>query len=199
MTSGKAFPREVSAAILVGGLSRRLGLDKVLLEFEGRPLIQRSVDLLSSLFEHVHVIGHHRPEFLDLGIETIEDLIPEKGALGGLYTAVESSPAPEVFVMAADMPFVSQPLIEKVVGHMGRADAVIPRGPRGFEPLCALYSTTCAAPMREAIDGGTFKIMAALEGLNVLTPDISVNEGEQNPFANINYPQDWERIAGKRE
>lgn len=190
MTSGRTFPREVSAAILVGGMSKRLGQDKVLLEFDGEPLIQRSVTLLTSMFEDVLVIGHHRPEFDDLGIEVIEDIIPGKGALGGLYTAVESSTTPAVFVMAADMPFVSRPVIDKVLQLEGQADAIIPRGPRGFEPLCALYSKSCATPMKSAIDGGIFKIMATLEGLNVLTPKVTVENGEQDPFANINYPQD---------
>jgi molybdopterin-guanine dinucleotide biosynthesis protein A len=196
MTSGSVFLRDVSAAILVGGLSKRLGQDKVLLEFDGQPLIYRSVTLLTSLFENVLVIGHHRPEFHDLGIRVIEDIVPEKGALGGLYTAVESSPTPAVFVVAADMPFVTQPLIEEVLQFQGQADAVIPRGPRGFEPLCALYSKSCAVPMKDAIDGGTFKIMAALEGLNIITPEITVAEGDQNPFANINYPQDISIIEG---
>jgi molybdopterin-guanine dinucleotide biosynthesis protein A len=196
MPSGRTFPREVSAAILVGGLSKRLGRDKVLLEFDGQPLIHRSVTLLSSLFENVLVIGHHRPEFDDLGIRVIEDIVPEKGALGGLYTAVENSTTSAVFVMAADMPFVTRPVIDKVLQLLGQADAVIPRGPRGFEPLCALYSKSCATPMKDAIEGGTFKIMAALEGLNIVTPEITVANGEQDPFANINYPEDVDLIDG---
>jgi molybdopterin-guanine dinucleotide biosynthesis protein A len=199
MTSGSTFSRGISAAVLVGGLSKRLGRDKVLLEFDGQTLIHRSVTLLTSLFENVFVIGHHRPEFDELGIRVIEDIVPEKGALGGLYTAVENSPTPSVFVVAADMPFVTQTIIDKVLQFQGQADAVIPRGPRGFEPLCALYSRNCATPMKDAIEGGTFKIMAALEGLNIVTPEITIENGEQDPFANINYPKDVAVITGKRE
>ncbi len=167
----------------------------MLLECDGQLLIKRSVTLLSSLFAKVFVIGHHRSEFDHLGIKTIEDLIPGKGALGGLYTAIMNAGTPAVFVMAADMPFVSPSLIEHVIGLRGEADAVIPRGPRGFEPLCALYSDSCAVPMKKAIDRDSFKIMAALEGLNVLTPEISVEEGGKDPFANINYPEDIQLLA----
>ncbi len=188
MTLGGTFPRELSAAVLVGGQSKRLGLDKVLLEYDGQLLIRRSVTLLSSLFAKVLVIGHQRPEFDHLGIKTIEDLIPGKGALGGLYTAIMAAGTPAVFVMAADMPFVFPSLINRVVELRGDADAVIPKGPRGFEPLCALYSNSCADPMKRAIDRDSFKIMAALEVLKVLNPEISVEEGGKDPFAKINYP-----------
>ena len=185
MTLGGTFPKEVSAAILVGGQSRRLGRDKVLLEYDGQLLIKRSVLLLSSLFTEVFVIGHHRSEFDHLGIKTIEDLIPGKGALGGLYTAIMNAGSPAIFVMAADMPFVSPSLINRVIELRSDADAVIPKGPKGFEPLCALYSDSCAEPMKRAIDRDSFKIMAALEGLKILTPEISVEEGGKDPFANM--------------
>lgn len=197
MISGRTFPRGISAAILVGGLSKRLGRDKVLLKFEGEPLIRRSVNLLTTLFGKVQIIGHHRPEFAELGVEVIEDIYPGKGSLGGLYTAVESCTSEAVFVQAADMPFVNRALIEQLLQHEGQADAVIPRGPRGFEPLCALYSRSCSDPMKRAIEDGTFKIMAALGDLTVLHPEIKVEKGEQDPFANINFPEDWERLEGR--
>ncbi|MDF1536238.1 MAG: molybdenum cofactor guanylyltransferase [bacterium] len=195
MTPGVPFPGEVGAAVLVGGQSSRFGRDKVLLEVDGEPLVKRSITLLSSLFSDVLVIGHDRPEFHILGIRAIEDLIPGKGSLGGLYTAVMTAGTPAVFVMAADMPFVSASLIDQVVRMRGGVDAVIPRGPTGFEPLCALYSRSCAAPMKKAIDKGSFRIMAALEGLKITNPEIMTVEGEGDPFANINTPEDWERLA----
>ena len=93
------------------------------------------------------------------------------------------------------MPFVSPSLINRIIELRGDADAVIPKGPRGFEPLCALYTDSCADPMKRAIDRDSFKIMAALENLKILTPEISVEEGGKDPFANINCPEDIQLLA----
>ena len=187
---------EVTGAILIGGQSRRLGRDKVLLSYEGKPLVLHIHRLLNGLFPRTLLIGHPRPELETHGLTCIPDLVPDKGVLGGIYTALNTAATPYVFVTGADMPFLTTSLISEILDHRGNADAVIPRGPRGFEPLCALYSKRCAVPMKNAIDGGTFKIMAALEGLNIITPEITVAEGDQNPFANINYPQDISIIEG---
>jgi len=185
---------EVTGAILIGGQSRRLGQDKVLLPFEGKPLAVHLQGLLESLFPRTLLVGHPRPELEAMGLTCIPDLVPDKGVLGGIYTALNAAATPYVFVVGADMPFLTTSLISEVLSHRHFADAVIPRGPRGFEPLCAVYSASCADTMIHSLQGGMLKIMAALDGLAVLSPEVTPGNGEQDPFANINYPEDLEAL-----
>jgi molybdopterin-guanine dinucleotide biosynthesis protein A len=83
--------------------------------------------------------GSWRPD-----LETVSDVRPGLGALGGIYTAIVAAPAPVVCV-AWDMPFVSESLIRALADGLETADAVLPQsdGRRGVEPLCAGYGPAC--------------------------------------------------------
>ena len=190
---------EVTGAILIGGQSRRLGRDKVLLHYQGKPLALHLHGILTSLFPRVLLIGHPRPELEDLGFTCLPDLVPDKGVLGGIYTALSTATTPYVFIAGADMPFLTPPLISMILGFRHSADAVIPRGPRGLEPLCAVYTKSCAEVMKENLRDGNLKIMAALENMTVLSPEISLDNGEPDPFININYPEDLEKLLTRSE
>src|SRR5689334_15225086 len=102
----------LTIAIQAGGQSSRMGEDKALKTFLGRPLIQRVVERLVSIADEI-IVTTNRPEvytFLDLRLTS--DLKPGRGALGGLYTAIASATHPMVAVVACDMPFASPTLIE---------------------------------------------------------------------------------------
>jgi molybdopterin-guanine dinucleotide biosynthesis protein A len=197
MTQPAATFEEVTGAILIGGKSRRLGRDKVLLPYDGKPLAVHLHGILNSLFPHVLLIGHPRPELKAMGLPLIPDLVPDKGVLGGIYTALSTATTPYVFIAGADMPFLTPSLISMILGYRHSADAVIPRGPRGLEPLCAVYTKSCADVMEKNLRDGTLKIMAALENMTVLSPEVSPDNGEPDPFININYPEDLEILKGR--
>ncbi len=105
----------LTVVIQAGGESRRMGQDKALLPFLGKPLIQRVIERVASLADEL-LVTTNRPEayqFLDLPL--FPDVIPGRGALGGLYTALSAASQPLVAVVACDMPFASPALL------MGRA------------------------------------------------------------------------------
>jgi molybdopterin-guanine dinucleotide biosynthesis protein A len=188
-----AFP-EVTGAILTGGTSRRLGRDKVLLPYQGKPLVLHIYSILKDLFPKIFLIGHPRPELEALGLACFPDRIPGKGALGGLYTALNIAAAKYVFVAAADMPFLTADLISGILSYRHDADAVIPKGPAGPEPLCAVYSTSCIRTIEHNLGKGSLKIISALEGLTIRFPEIEPDKGIPDPFFNINYPEDLEAL-----
>jgi molybdopterin-guanine dinucleotide biosynthesis protein A len=146
--------------------------------------------LLADLFCKVILIGHSRPELEDTGLTSVPDLIPGKGVLGGIYTALHVCKTPYVFIVAADMPFLTPSVISEVAAYRHEADAVIPTGPKGMEPLCAVYSKACIGLIKESIARNTLKITEALDDLKVLSPEIGQKDSEPDPFININYPED---------
>jgi molybdopterin-guanine dinucleotide biosynthesis protein A len=187
-------PGDIAGAILAGGRSTRFGQDKVLLLFRDKPLLAHLRGVLEPVVSEMFIVGHPRPEFELIGLRVLTDLISDAGPLGGIYTALESIGAPFVLVVAADMPFLSTPLLRRILEPAMTADAVIPRGPRGLEPLCAVYSRSCIDPIRRSLDKGDRRIVRALQGMEVLNPEILVGEDEKDPFFNINYPEDYERL-----
>lgn len=54
----------VSAALLAGGKSTRMGQDKCILKVDGIPMWRRQLGLLSSLSPEVVAVAPHRPAWL---------------------------------------------------------------------------------------------------------------------------------------
>jgi molybdopterin-guanine dinucleotide biosynthesis protein A len=126
----------LTVSIQAGGASLRMGEDKALKPFLGRPLIQRVVDRLQPIADELIVTTNRPDDYAFLGLRLLPDLKPDRGALGGLYTALASAAHPLVAVVACDMPFASPKLIQTATRIMDeeRADIVIARVSSGEEP-----------------------------------------------------------------
>ena len=130
----------VAAAILAGGKARRLGgRVKSTLVIDGVRIIDRQIAVLAKVADPIFVVAQDPSPFASLGLTIAPDEIPDRGALGGIYTAIVRSPHARTLVVAGDLPFLSTALLERLV-QPTEADVVVPRGPRGVEPLCAVYS-----------------------------------------------------------
>src|SRR5215207_1652434 len=101
-----------TVCIQAGGQSSRMGEDKALKTFLGRPLIQRVIERLSHMADELIVTTNRPDDYGFLNLRLAPDLKPDRGALGGLYTAIASAAHPIVAVVACDMPFASGELLE---------------------------------------------------------------------------------------
>ncbi len=186
----------LAAAILAGGLARRMGgLDKAALDVGGRTIGERLLAVLRELAAPVFVVGE-RARWPD-DVRVVPDEIPGAGALGGIYTAIVASPCERVLVVGCDMPFLSRGFLERLAGTEG-ADVVIPRSAHGYEPLCAVYTKACAAGIRERIAGGDLRAALRPEGVRVteIGPDVlAAYDPDGLLLANINTPHDYARIV----
>jgi molybdopterin-guanine dinucleotide biosynthesis protein A len=196
----------LTVCVQAGGASSRMGEDKALKNFLGRPLIQRVVERLTPIADELIVTTNRPDDFAFLGLRLFPDLKPGRGALGGLYTAIASASHPYVAVVACDMPFASAKLIESAVAIMNDAkvDVVIPRavaqeesGKRseGYEPLHALYRReTCLPAIEAAINADQWKVIAWFPQVNVrvLTADeIKSADPQGLAFWNVNTPEEF--------
>jgi molybdopterin-guanine dinucleotide biosynthesis protein A len=174
-----------------------MGEDKALKPFLGRPLIQRVVDRLAPAADEVIVTTNRPEDYAFLGLRLVPDLKPDRGALGGLYTAVASATQPFVAVVACDMPFASAALLEAAIRLMEQeeADVVIARSDEGYEPFHALYRRgTCLPAIEAAIDADHWKVIAWFPHVKVRI--LSVEEVQQlDPsglaFWNVNTPEEF--------
>jgi molybdenum cofactor guanylyltransferase len=189
----------LTLVIQAGGESRRMGQDKALMPFLGRPLISRVIERLAPLADEI-LVTTNRPEsyrFLDLPLQP--DLIPGRGALGGLYTAVASAKHPLVAVAACDMPFASQELfaLERDLLEAEAADVVIPPSEEGhgYDPLHAVYRReTCLPAIQSAIAAEEWKLIAWFPQVKVrtLTPEeMKRCDPSGLAFWNLNTPADF--------
>jgi len=126
----------VSAALLLGGASSRMGADKAQLEIDGEPVAARLAARLGALCEEVLLVGGSPPAAARG--RRVPDPDGPRSALRGLVGALEASAAERVLVVATDLLGVTPDLLLALVAAP-EADVVAPRTAGGPEPLCALY------------------------------------------------------------
>jgi molybdopterin-guanine dinucleotide biosynthesis protein A len=187
----------LTVCIQAGGQSSRMGEDKALKTFLGRPLIQRVIERLSPIADEFIVTTNRPDDYAFLNLPVFSDLKPGRGALGGLYTAIASANNPMVAVVACDMPFASRSLLEgasKILVEE-EADVVIAKSEEGYEPLHAVYRRgTCLPAIESAISADQWKVIAWFPQVKVraLTPDeIKHYDPLGLAFWNVNTPEEF--------
>jgi molybdopterin-guanine dinucleotide biosynthesis protein A len=187
----------LTIAIQAGGLSTRMGQDKALMPFLGRPLIAHIVERLGALADELIVTTNDPENYAFLGLPLFQDPFPGLGALGGLYTALNAARQPLVAVIACDMPFVLPDLLRAQRDLLIReeADAVIPRSPEGLEPLHAIYRReACLPEVQKALEAGERKMTAWLPAVNVrvMEPhEVAAIDPGFRSFINLNRPEEF--------
>lgn len=194
----------LTVAIQAGGQSSRMGQDKALRPFLGRPLIQRVVERLRPIADEMLVTTNRPAGYAFLGLPLFADLEPGRGALGGLYTALRTAGSPLVAVAACDMPFASAAVLKEAARRLELEglDAVLPGTERGVEPLHAVYRrSTCLPVIEAALRAGIWKVTAWLPQVHVRvlrTDEWKVLDPQGLAFWNLNTPQEFaeaERLA----
>jgi molybdopterin-guanine dinucleotide biosynthesis protein A len=183
--------------IQAGGASRRMGQDKALLPFLGQPLISRVIQRVGGLADEL-IINTNRPDaYAFLGLPTLPDVIPDRGALGGLYTALYIANHALVAVVACDMPFVNPDLLaaQRALLIDTGCDAVIPVTEHGAEPFHAVYRReSCLPVVKAALDAGSWRVNSWFEKANLyfLPPEKARQyDPLQLAFRNVNTPEDF--------
>jgi molybdopterin-guanine dinucleotide biosynthesis protein A len=190
----------VTGVILAGGKSRRMGEDKSFVPFSGRPLIQSVLDRLVPLFEDVIIVTNSPDRYTDFSVRVEKDLLPNRGPLGGIHTALLAAATPSCFVAACDMPFVNPDLVRFMSEEIDGFDLVIPCSENTLQTLCAVYSRGCVHPMERQLSDGRLKVADLLQhvAVKMVGPEeIARFDPQGASFLNINTPQDRSRLDGK--
>ena len=191
---------DLTAFVLAGGKSTRMGREKATLELGGRTLLERALELASAVAAEALIVGP-RAEF-ELYGRVVEDVYPGQGPLGGIHAALWASPTELNLILAVDTPFLEARFLEYLVEQARESGAVVtlPRTADGFHPLAAVYRRAFRETAELALQEGRNKIDALFA--EVETRIVEAEELERFAFApaifeNLNTPQDVER-ARKR-
>ena len=126
----------MDALILAGGENRRFFFHKGLAEIHGKRIIEITSSLLRKYFNKVWLSTNSPDKYFYLGLPMIGDIINFRGPLTGIFSALLSTGAPEVFVAACDMPFISDDMINLIKDSYKGQDAVIPVFQRQLPSRC---------------------------------------------------------------
>ena len=185
--------RELTVAILAGGKSARMGSDKARACLLGRPLLEHVVARLHGLGREIILITNTPNDHAHLGLPMFGDILPGKGPLGGIYTAVSYAAGQPVLVVAGDMPFLNRDLLRYMIDLTPGFDVVVPRLCGRPEGLHAIYGKGCLDPIRARLERDRLKVIGFYDNVRVRYVDeaeIDRFDPDHRSFFNINTPAD---------
>ncbi len=187
----------MTAVILAGGKSNRMGSNKAFLKLNGKAFIEKQIDLLREMFDEIFISANTPSEYEYLNLPVFKDLYPEKGPLCGIYTSLINSSSFNTFMLACDMPFVESGLIKHLKGFTREYDVVVPKSERGLEPLHAFYSKNCIEPIKRELDSNNLRIISFFPHVNVKIVELdslTASDSFKNSIKNLNTRNEYEVV-----
>jgi molybdopterin-guanine dinucleotide biosynthesis protein A len=189
----------ISSIILAGGKSTRLGHDKVLETIGNTSLLEQVISCIEPLSKSIIIVTVKERTFPQLAnrpkIKVVSDIFPGQGSLGGIYTGLINSDSFYNLVCAADMPFVNVTLLKYLIGMSEGYDFVLPRVNGLLEPLHAIYSKNCIAPIESILKEGKKVIIELIKHVKVRyieTEEVDKIDPGHLSFFNINTKEELE-------
>lgn len=153
-------PMFSTAVILAGGASRRMGFDKQTLSFDGRPLIERTVELFRELFDDIVIVTDRPQLYRDKKVRVVSDVFPGCGPMAGIHAGLLQSKSLFVYVIGCDMPYPEPNYINLMKRKLESAAAnsvagcMMRRDTGCLEPLNAFYNVALTDAMARSLENG---------------------------------------------
>jgi molybdopterin-guanine dinucleotide biosynthesis protein A len=186
----------VTAFVLAGGKSSRMGSDKAFLRLGDETLLSLALKAAGAVARDVHIVGD-RQKFAAFD-RVVEDVYRGQGPLGGIHAALSSSATELNLVLAVDLPFLGADLLEYMLSRAreSKATITVPLVGERLQPLCAVYRRGFAEVAERSLREGKNKIdsLFASVATCVIEEDELVRAGfSAEMFRNLNTPEEWEK------
>jgi molybdopterin-guanine dinucleotide biosynthesis protein A len=193
----------LSAAVLAGGKSRRMGEDKALLPLVegGKPMVAIVLDRLRELADDVAIVANDRERYEAFGARIVPDSMPGIGALGGIHAALMGAKNDHCLVVACDMPFLNRQLLRLMKLEPRDYDVLVPSIPgesrqRGdgfvYQTLHAIYGKGCLPAIETQIARGNRQVIGFFAEVRLRTVEfanVQRCDPELLTFFNANTPE----------
>jgi molybdopterin-guanine dinucleotide biosynthesis protein A len=179
----------ISAVLLAGGESRRMGKDKATVLFRGKPLWQIQIDLLRKLEPaEIFVSARTDPSWRPDDVQFVADDPPSRGPLSGLAASMVKMRITHLLALAIDMLFMSEDYLRYLRDHIEPGVGVVPTIDNRAEPLVAIYPREASADFCTALAGTDFSLQSVVRRLleSGKLRAIPVTEQEKKLFLNAN-------------
>jgi len=186
----------LSAALLVGGHSTRMGQDKALLTWHGRPLWQHQLEILRALAPaSLYVVGRAERLRLPPGIDPVADAIPEAGPLAGLVAVLRRLCTTHLLLLGVDLPHMTRAWLQDLWQSCAPDCGVVPLTDR-YEPLAAVYPKAIGSLAAALLQRGERRMHVLVkEGIERgLLKAVPVRPEDRSLLINANTPEEWARL-----
>jgi molybdenum cofactor guanylyltransferase len=184
---------KITAILLAGGKSQRMGTDKGLLDLNGKSFIKHICDALQPIVGSNILIVSGNKKYDALGFSRVEDIIENKGPVGGLYTALKESKTKVNLVLSVDVPMVSTELLNWLIANHDESYMVTQtKSGDKTNPLIGVYDRSMRIVFGEHIAGNQLKLLNIIEDVKHQT--IEVPEKWSNQTQNINTQEEYQNL-----
>jgi molybdenum cofactor guanylyltransferase len=183
----------ISAVLLAGGESRRMGKDKATLLFRGKPLWHIQLERLRRL-EPAEILVSARidPSWRPADVQFVADVPPSRGPLSGITAAMAKIHTAHLLVLAIDMPLMAENFLRSLCDQIGPGCGILPKIDDRAEPLAAIYPREAEIELSDALVGEDFSLQTLLRRLVAARKlrEISVAAQDRKLFQNVNQLSD---------
>jgi molybdenum cofactor guanylyltransferase len=186
--------KQLTGIILAGGKSRRMGMEKGLVEFNGQPLITYAINVFKELCGEI-IISSNSDCYNHLGLKIVPDFHPDTGPMGGIYSCLKNSVNEINLVLSCDMPFVTVEIFDLLLANRADAQACVPwYENEKFEPLCGVYHKSILDKMYVFIKNNNYKLPDLFKSTSFIPVRISEIDPplKKHYFLSINTLADLE-------
>ena len=182
---------KLSAVLLAGGESRRMGREKATMLCRGRPLWQRQLDTLRELEPtELLISARSDPAWRPKDAAFVADAIPSCGPLSGITAALACMKSAHLLALAIDMPFMSAAYLRSLGDLLEPGCGILPLMGDRAEPLAAIYPAEAYLYFVAALGGRNFSLQTITRELIQLKKlrAVPVSREEEKLFRNVNEP-----------
>lgn len=185
-----SIKKNINGYVLAGGKSSRMGTDKGLLKFYGKPIIQIIVEQLQPAVSNTIIISKNEA-YKKFGLEVIPDLINDKGPAGGIHAALSHTDSDKIFVVSCDMPNITTNAIQYIIEQSFHSQITLPLNNGNVEPLFGVYAKTCLPLWQQLIEQGKIKLQEMVTHFELLKINVENHKFfNAELFSNINDKND---------
>lgn len=181
---------EITGIVLSGGKSSRLGTEKGLALYGGKPLVSYSIEALRPLCGVILLSANSELDsYREYGLEIVQDKVTGIGPMGGLLACLKQSKTQHNLVLSCDIPFVETELLSYLLSQLENDQVVVPTHNEGkIEPLCGYYNTNAISKLEESVYSGNYKMIDFFKTIKLKTVLIerSLAFFNEQLFYNIN-------------
>jgi molybdopterin-guanine dinucleotide biosynthesis protein A len=202
---------DITAIILSGGKSSRMGTNKSFLEIGDKTLIERLRDLLKSMFNDVILITNEPGDYKFLGLQIYEDIFRHRGPLAGIHSGLKNSKTNINFIISCDLPFMTKQMINYLIEYKTDKLITVAKADGFIQQLAGKYSKECLSPsekiLREEANNENRDVVQKNRKCNVLnlidTVGAEIIPAESLPFYNedlyfnMNRTEDYNLLLEK--
>nr|WP_314286754.1 molybdenum cofactor guanylyltransferase [uncultured Capnocytophaga sp.] len=183
----------MKAIVLAGGKSSRMGQDKALLPFQGKPLLAHIAHILESAGYEVYIAGK-KPIYDVFPYLQIADIYPDKGPLGGVYSALTYLKE-DILVCPCDMPFINAHLLSFLLSNADYSKINVLTYAEKVYPTLGIYPYIFTTKLQEYITQNKLKMLTLLQELKAQLIPYPQTPDANSYFKNVNTPQDWKNLG----